>query len=231
MAIWIGLLVGGYIVGSLPFSHLAARLSRGIDLRYCGTGQVGAGNLYRVASKRIGIAAITFDFFKGLMMVWLAQSLGMDIAQQITTGLAVVIGHNWSVFIRFHGGRGIISAIGMVFILPLINVTSFWWPCIFFGILATGTYILRSSPLPVFLGILSLPIASACAQEPLPVTLSFLALFLVVILKRLTAPSSAEAATISKKALFLRRLLFDRDIEDNITWMYHMAKKSGKAKQ
>ena len=229
MVIWFALILGAYLVGSVPASHLAARLSRGIDLRQYGTGQVGGGNLWRMTSWRLGLPAGLFDLSKGLVMVWAAQLAGLNIAQQIVVGSAAIIGHNWPVFLRFSGGRGVSTAIGAILILPLINDMTPWVTVAFLSILIIGSLALRSSPVPVFVGAAALPLISWSFAEPVSVTLGFLAIFLIIAIKRLTAPRLVN--DVSKKQLLLNRLLFDRDIKDRKAWMYRLPPEAGSTEQ
>ncbi len=219
MAIWVILIIGAYLVGSVPASYLAGK-ARGIDLRQHGTKQVGGGNLWRTTSRKLGLMVGIFDFIKGMIMVWLAQTQGLDFAQQIAVGMATIVGHNWPIFLRFHGGRGVATTLGIVIILPVINYTTPWPAVIAVGIVIIGTPIVRSSPLPVFLGAASLPLTSWGFHQSLAATLGFLAIFLVIVIKRLAAQPSAEAASISRSRLLFNRLLFDRDISDKKVWMY-----------
>lgn len=221
MAIWLALILGAYLLGSVPVSYIVARLSRGIDLRQYGTGQVGAGNLWRLTSRRLALPVCIFDLIKGLLMVWVAQLVGLDITQQIVVGLAAIIGHNWPIFLRFSGGRGIGTTIGVIIILPLINDMTPWATVAFLAALIIGTIIMRSSPVPVFVGVAALPLVS-WFYEPLSVTLAFLAMFLIIVIKRLTAPRSGGAVLVSKGQLLLNRLFFDRDIMDRKAWMYRV---------
>ena len=224
MIIWIVLIIAAYLLGSVPVSYLAAR-SRGIDLRRQGTKQVGGGNLWRTTSRKLGLAAGLFDFAKGMAMVWLAQTQGLGVDQQVIVGLGAIVGHNWPLFLNFHGGRGIATLLGIVMILPAINMMSPWPAVIAIGIVAVGTLILRSSPFPVFVGVTSLPVTNGIFYRDATIALGFVAIFLIVVLKRLTAQPSAEAASISKTNLFLNRLLFDRDIRDRHVWVYRKPKK------
>ena len=112
------LVIASYLLGAVPSSYLAAR-SRGIDLRKQGTHQVGGGNLWRTTSRKLGLFVGIFDFFKGMLMVLIAWRLGLDAGQQLAVGLAAVVGHNWPVFLRFHGGRGVATSLGIIIILPL----------------------------------------------------------------------------------------------------------------
>ncbi len=81
MAIWLVLMLAAYLLGSIPVSYLLARLYRGIDLRQYGTRQVGGGNLWRMTSWRLGLPVGAFDFIKGLVMVWVADLLGLAVEQ------------------------------------------------------------------------------------------------------------------------------------------------------
>jgi glycerol-3-phosphate acyltransferase PlsY len=219
MAIWIVLIVAAYLLGSVPASYLAAR-SRGIDLRRQGTRQVGGGNLWRTTSRRLGLLVGLFDFIKGMAMVWVAQLQGLDVAQQIAVGLATVVGHNWPVFLRFHGGRGVATSLGIIIILPCINrELTPWISAVFFFILIAGVMITHRTHVPVLAGMVSLPIVSGALREPVSVTLGFLAMLLVIVIKRLTAQPLGEAMAISRGQLLLNRLLFDRDIRDRRIWI------------
>src|SRR4030043_2361119 len=137
MDIWIKfvlLVLASYLLGSVPSSYLVAR-SRGIDLRKQGSGQVGAGNLWRPTSRKLGLFIGIFDFFKGMLMVLIAWSLGLEAGLQFAVGLAAVVGHNWPVFLRFHGGRGIATSLGIIIILPFINNDKSPWPSAAFMII------------------------------------------------------------------------------------------------
>jgi glycerol-3-phosphate acyltransferase PlsY len=218
MTIWIVLIICAYLLGSVPSSYLAAK-SRGIDLRQHGTSQVGGGNLWRTTSRKLGLTVGIFDFIKGMVMVWVAQLQGLDIVQQIVVGLAAIVGHNWPVFLRFHGGRGVATTLGIVMIIPAINGTTPWTAVVAVGIVIIGTIIIRSSPLPVFLGAVSLPLSSWAFHQDSAVIMAYLAIFLVIAIKRMTAQPSNKPVSIGKKWVLLNRLIFDRDIRDRKTWM------------
>jgi len=207
-----------YLLGSLPVASLAAR-THGVDLRKQGTFQVGAGNLWRTTSRKLGLSVGIFDFLKGMVMIWVGQAQGLDIAQQVVIGLAAIVGHNWPVFLGFHGGRGIATTVGIVIIIPVLNDITPWPAIIAIGIVFVGTIILRSSPLPVFVGAASLPVTNwAFDHEPGIVT-AYLAIFLVIIVKRMTAQPAQETYSISMKRVLLNRLLLDRDISDKHAWL------------
>ncbi len=221
MAVEFGLLtIGAYLFGSVPAAYLAARWSRGIDIRQCGDGNVGSTNLMRLTSKRIAIPVVIFDLGKGALMVWIAQLLGLDITQQAVVGVAAVIGHNWPVFLRFNGGRGIFTTLGIIFIL----VPRPWLGLIVL-VIAYGMAPFRQLALGTIIAVASLPIFSWFLpqlfgiEKPLPITLGFVAIFLLVVIRRLTAPRTIFTASVTPRQLFVNRLLFDRDIRDRKAWI------------
>jgi len=226
MTTWIILIVVSYLVGSIPSSYLAAK-SRGIDLRKNGTQQVGGGNLWRTTSRKLGLMVGIFDFLKGMVMV---LRLGLDAGQQLVVGLAAVVGHNWPVFLRFHGGRGAATSLGIVIIMPILNDLSPWPSVIGIGIVVFVTLILRSSALPVLFAAASMSLTTWFFNEKLAVILAYLAMFLILVLKRLTAQPATEASNIGMGHLLLNRLLFDRDIGDRTAWVHrkHVPKKEKK---
>ena len=232
MAIEFGLLiVGAYLVGSVPAAYLAARWLRGEDIRQFGSGNVGATNLVGLTSKRAGIPVIIFDLGKGAVMVWAAQWMGLSISQQVTVGLAAIVGHNWPVFLRFNGGRGILTTLGVALILPTLN-GSLPWEMLACGVIFLGIlFTLHNVPLGVGAGIASLPLVSWGIGKPLPLTLGFLAMFLVLAIRRMTAQHPVRVTSISKKRILVNRLLFDRDIRDREAWrrlILEQRKKPGK---
>lgn len=217
--IWIVLIICGYLLGSVPISLLAAR-ARGIDLRKQGTHQVGAGNLWRTTSRKLGLAVGIFDFGKGAIMMWIGSMSGLDAGQQMVVGLAAVLGHNWPVFLRFHGGRGAATSLGIVIFNPVLNNVSPWPSVIGVAAVVVLTIIIRSSAVPVLLGAASLPVTTWIFDDEVAVIMAYLAMFLILVVKRLTAQAMPEDIKIGKTQLIFNRLLFDRDIRDRTTWMH-----------
>ena len=219
MAIEFGLLtLGAYLLGSVPAAYIAAKWSRGIDIRKYSDGNVGASNLLRLTSKRIAVPVMIFDLGKGAVMVWVAQLVGLDTIPQVSVGLAAIIGHNWPVFLRFNGGRGILTALGVISILVP-------WLGLIVLVIAYGLAPFRQLALGVFLATVFAPIGAWFLSQPLgvndrlPLTLGFLAIFLVTIIRRLTAPRTSFTASVPLGQLFINRLFFDRDIRDRETWI------------
>lgn len=218
MGTWIILIICAYILGSIPVSLLAAK-TRGVDLRKHGTLQVGAGNVWRLTSRRLGLAIGIFDFCKGAVMILIAAKLGLTPAEQLVVGIATVVGHNWPVFLRFHGGRGVATSGGVILVMPLINDMEFWGVIAYFIILIGAMVLYHSSPVAVLVGVAIQPVFTAAFGEPLALTLAYVALLLLIIIKRLTAQPAKSARRIGMGRLLLNRLLFDRDISDRKAWV------------
>jgi glycerol-3-phosphate acyltransferase PlsY len=205
-------LITSYLLGSIPTAYLVAKWLYKADIRRYGSGQVGGSNIFRSFSKPTGIAVSLFDAGKGALMVWISHFLGMGTAMQIAIGLAVIIGHNWPVFLRFNAGRGLATTIGVgLYFLPL-GIPPFILCALF-------TIFIGSSPLPLLLAVATLPLSSLALGKPLVITLGMTALLLILVIRRLTAPRSEGSSVINKRDLFVNRLLFDRDIKDGNLWI------------
>lgn len=113
------LIAGAYVIGSIPFSFLVARLVSGQDIRNLGSGNVGATNVARTVGKGPGIVALLLDGAKGWGVValaeWLLRSDASDPATGWWIGVAAVVGvlgHMFPVWLRFRGGKGVATAAG-----------------------------------------------------------------------------------------------------------------------
>lgn len=106
-----------YIIGSIPFSFTIAKLFKGIDIRKLGTKNVGAMNIISVAGMFPGIIALLFDISKGALVVHLTNKITEDIGVSLTSGLFTVIGHNWPIFLKFKGGKGVATTIGILLLI------------------------------------------------------------------------------------------------------------------
>ncbi|MBI4188733.1 MAG: glycerol-3-phosphate acyltransferase [Chloroflexi bacterium] len=215
---FILLLLGAYLLGSVPTAYLVAKWTRGIDIRQYGSGNIGASNVSAVVSKRWSIPVTIFDIGKGALTVWVAQLLGFGAAQQVTTGIAAIIGHNWPVFLHFQGGRGIFTSLGVFTMLsPKVGLIALVLSYLFapFHQLSLGVTVALIT-IPMLSWFLSQPLG---IDEPLPITLGFLAILLIAMLRRFTVPRSAISASVPTGELFINRLLFDRDIRDRKAWI------------
>ncbi|HVX87926.1 MAG TPA: glycerol-3-phosphate 1-O-acyltransferase PlsY [Gemmatimonadales bacterium] len=115
----VGALVGSYFCGAIPTSFLAGKLVRGIDLREHGSKNLGATNVYRVLGAKVAVPVGLFDVFKGAAPVlFIAPAFGPDWASwPLLCGIAAILGHVFSVFVGFKGGKGVATAGGVVIAL------------------------------------------------------------------------------------------------------------------
>lgn len=118
-------IVCGYLLGSIPSGYIAARLKKGIDIRSVGSGVTGAINVYYEVGPVAGILVLLVDIGKGIAAVLLARWLGVDLIFQLLAGLAAVLGHIFPVFLKFRGGRGGATTIGVLLCL-LPEAIPFW---------------------------------------------------------------------------------------------------------
>ncbi|AJY77187.1 glycerol-3-phosphate 1-O-acyltransferase PlsY [Paenibacillus beijingensis] len=110
-----------YLLGSISFSIVAARLLKGIDIRQHGSGNAGATNTLRVLGKGPGITVFVLDILKGVAAVLLGRWLVPDSEWvPALCGLAAIVGHNWPVYFRFKGGKGIATMVGIMLTLAFL---------------------------------------------------------------------------------------------------------------
>jgi glycerol-3-phosphate acyltransferase PlsY len=213
------LIIGAYLLGSVPTAYLVAKWRRGIDIRRFGSGNVGAANIVAAGSRWSSLIVIIFDLAKGFAPVYVAKDVvALQQYQQVVVGLAAISGHNWPVFLHFNGGRGILTTVGVVFAFAwwlALGLTAFAFAWMPFGQFSLGTLIALTL-LPVSSWFLRNTLSFS---EPLTMTLGFVAILLLLIVRRLTAPRTELSTTVSQGELIVNRLLFDRDIKDRKAWV------------
>ena len=103
-----------YLLGSIPSAYIVGRLLKGIDIRDVGDGRIGTSYSFRRLGFTGGMTVAFMDFGKGVTAVLLAQSLTDELAIVLLASLVVVVGHNWSVFLHFQGGKGAATTYGVL---------------------------------------------------------------------------------------------------------------------
>ncbi len=112
-----------YVIGSIPFGLLVSMLLYRQDLRKLGSGNIGATNVLRNYGVRPFIAVMLMDMAKGVAAVAIGKALGLGDNLSLVAGLASIIGHNWSIFLGFKGGKGIATSGGVIIAAYLPQVT------------------------------------------------------------------------------------------------------------
>jgi acyl phosphate:glycerol-3-phosphate acyltransferase len=141
-----------YLAGSLPMGVIVARLTGAPDPRTVGSGRTGGTNALRAMGARRGILVATLDVLKGALPVATAVLLGLPALTVALVGIAAVLGAWASVFLRFHGGRGVATAIGATAVIqPLAILIA---APVFFGLILLTRYVSLGSLLGVAAGVL-----------------------------------------------------------------------------
>lgn len=127
LGLTIGLLLAGsYLLGSLPFGLWIAWKWKGVDIRKHGSGNIGATNVGRICGPAAGALAFVLDVGKGLVPPLVALSLGLKTPWPMLAALLAIVGHNYSVFLGFKGGKGIATSLGaMIGAAPLTALPDF----------------------------------------------------------------------------------------------------------
>lgn len=111
---YLFILLVSYLLGAIPTGFIVTRLVAGIDIRQVGSGNIGATNVHRILGWAWYIVVLLIDMAKGIAAVWLAHRIsGGEIIIKMLAGAAAVAGHNWTIFLRFKGGRGVAASAGV----------------------------------------------------------------------------------------------------------------------
>jgi len=113
----IVLFIFSYIYGSIPFGLIFVRIIKGIDIRKIGSGNIGATNVSRVLGLKLGLVSGVLDISKGFIPVIIGKYLGLSTAELFFAGLLGVVGHDFSIFLSFKGGKGVASTLGFILAL------------------------------------------------------------------------------------------------------------------
>ena len=223
LMISVGLIVGAYLVGSIPSAYLVGRFVAGIDIREYGSGNVGASNVSVHVGKKWVVPIALFDVFaKGFLPVYVSGSAVLDLGPATQTGaaLAGMCGHNWPIFLKFSGGRGISVGIGSIlaFGMPLFVL----WATIP-GVLFTLTP-WRDSAVSWLLATLLIPIWALWAGYGEWVALYGVGFAVITIIRRVTSGGFKESllsyGELTRTTLIWNRMVFDRDIASRDDWVH-----------
>ena len=208
-------IVAAYLWGSVPSAYLVGRYLRGIDIRDHGSGNLGASNIMEQVGLRTGLLLGVFDSLgKGTVPVVLALALDQSLLVQAATGVAAIAGHNWSVYIRFTGGRGLATFLGVALGLLLWIELLAW-----LALIAFGHYITRETALWSLIAMLLVPALALILGEPAEIVYMLVAIAAVLALKRITANwERPRTERYSLPRVMGHRLLWDRDVSRKEQW-------------
>jgi len=117
-------IISCYLLGSVPFGYIVGKLFKKVDIREFGSGNIGTTNAFRILGPPLASLVLIGDVGKGILSIYLVRFLNIDNSLILTiAGLAVICGHDWSLFLGFKGGKGIATTFGVVFALnPIISI-------------------------------------------------------------------------------------------------------------
>lgn len=192
----IAILLLSYLIGSIPFAYIFTKLFSHKNILNEGWKKSSASNVAKTAGKLPGTLTFIFDVLKGFFVVFLATYLGLDPIIIALCGMLAIVGHNWSIFLKFQGGRGFATLIGIllffnpfilsVALIPIVILALTWTSAIGIGF----SYLLL--------------IAWSYIDNEYIMFYVLLLCILPLFLKRLTPLESL-------KGNFINRLLFDQD--------------------
>jgi len=183
IAEFVTIVLVAYLLGSIPFGLIIGKLKSGVDVRQHGSGKTGATNVMRTAGTKLGFVTLGLDVFKATAAVMLAAVIlrgGGGIATvagvsvhwhhigQVVAGLAAVAGHNWPIFAKFRGGRGVTAYFGTLFAI--------YPPAGIFGAQVVAIAALRSRHMS--LGSIMGALAALCLMIPLTFLYGFPVIYL-----------------------------------------------------
>lgn len=184
------LAAAAFLIGSIPIGQIIAG-SRGIDLQKAGSGNIGATNVLRTTGKLPALLTLIGDYAKGMVVILLARFFDVGILYQGIIGIIAVLGHNFSIFLRFKGGKGVATSLGVLSIYapPAALVTVILW--------LMTVAITRYSSLGAVISFCGLPLSIVLldAKEKLPIAI-FMSIILLVRhkdnIKRLLAGTESK---------------------------------------
>lgn len=208
------LILLGYLSGSVPTAYIVGRLIGHIDVRDYGSGNPGASNVWMQLGKSIGFLVGIFDILvKGTLPVIIAMNAIDNDLFIICVGLAAVIGHNWSIYMKFSGGRGIAVAAGALLALyPPLFLISFLTACV-------GHLVFRNGGMWVGIALVALPFWALLLGASTETLIFCFMLIPILAVKRLFPGSRSANAGVSGFSMYINRLIYDRDTKSREDWI------------
>lgn len=184
----------GYLLGSIPFGLLVTRMAGKGDIREVGSGNIGATNVLRTGSKALAAATLALDALKGTAAVMLAQQIWPDAVNFAAVG--ALVGHLYPVWLRFKGGKGVATMLGIL--MPLFWPAAAVYAALWIGLLVT----VRISSVAGMIAAASAPVAALLLgeEELFPMLLGFALLVIWKHRQNIQRLSRGEEPRVGAKA-------------------------------
>lgn len=177
------LYITAYLLASIPFGFILAKVFAGVDVRSEGSGNIGATNVLRVVkakdlklAKKLGIATLVLDALKGAVVILIAKALGLDDTVLWTLAVLSVIGHCFSPFLGFEGGKGVATGFGVLLVMvpfeALIAIVV-WF---------VAGKLLKISSLSSLIGLVALLLSSYIIHPDMPVIYSHAPIWIIAFI-------------------------------------------------
>ncbi len=155
-------LPGSYLLGSISWGLIVGKMTRGVDVREHGSGATGMSNVLRTLGPRLAVPVLVLDISKGVIGVLLARLIIGDPIAEALAGFLVILGHNWPVFSRFQGGRGVTTGVGSLAVMsPVAAAIALG---VFVSAIAVSRYVSLGSVLAASAALVTIPIMVATGQ-------------------------------------------------------------------
>ena len=158
--LYIILIIASYFIGAIPTGVILAKAFAGRDIRQEGSGNIGATNVTRVLGKKVGALTLVGDLLKGFLPVWAGAAITGSLGVACLMGLAAFLGHLFPIYLKFKGGKGVATALGVFLYLSpvviLIEVVVFAASVAIWKYVSLGS-MLAAGTMPVLLFLLSYP--------------------------------------------------------------------------
>jgi glycerol-3-phosphate acyltransferase PlsY len=212
MTLTVLLAASAYLFGAIPLAYILGKAVKGTDLRRYGSGAVTGSNAGELMGKWAVVVVGCLDILKGAAPVWAAQYLGEGLAQQMSIGIAGVVGHNWSPYLNFQGGRGFTVVLGVLLAVGRMEL-------LLFGIIAVFG-VTFSGNIPVVMGIslLLVPFWSFALGNEVALVWGNGSMAFIVFVKRIVGNMGRLPETGGAAVLWCR-LLYDRDTKERGEWV------------
>lgn len=199
-------IVLGYLLGSTPSAYIAARLVTGKDIRQIGGGNVGGFNTFREVGAKAALFVGIVDVGKGAVAVSVAHwLLGVPPLFVMLAGLAAVVGHNWMVWLKFSGGKGMGATIGALAVLMPLHGYTYGF-LIFLVTIIIPLVITRNVALSLGISLVFLPLIVWLGTQSGTATIVSIALGLLILFKFLPTAKAAWAKKADKRDFVFGRI-------------------------
>jgi len=174
-----------YLIGSIPVAYIFGRVLKGLDIREHGSGNMGATNAFRVLGKGPGIVVLILDIIKGIIPVTLlANAFDLkDPWSLVLIAVAAVVGHNWTVFLGFKGGKGMATSLGVLIGLAVqflvLRIILLWVLIVWLGLFLLFGYVSLAS----IVAAIVFPVLMVAFLEPLPLIMMSIILCVFIVFR------------------------------------------------